>query len=338
MSRTRLAPYLVGIVLVSMIGVELLCDASVGQESTKPGTTKQSADPSQASRATKQKKAPPPFQWVNPLSKVDRELPGLKHGTFISPSLNIPVGYCIYQPPGYDLLELKTKRYPVVYYLHGGRPGNERKSIKLVNEIDKHIAGKKVAPMIYVFVNGGPVSHYNLPNQPDSQGADIFVKELIPHIDANYRTIAQRDSRGLEGFSQGGRGTARLMFRYPDLFCSAAPGGGGHATEKRISENDGAESAKLKFADGDNTWDLADSFAAKYLTRSGLQGLKSLVYVGDEGFNYQNNLEWMKHLESLGIEHERIVVPGVGHSVLNIYKKQGLAIMKFHARNFGLAE
>lgn len=338
MSRIHSFQYLVGIVLASIIGIGLLSDVSVCQESTKPEASKRSADSPQPPRARKKKKTPPPFQWVNPLSKADRELPGLKHATFVSPSLNVPVGYCIYQPPGYDLFELKTKRYPVVYYLHGGRPGSERKSIRLVNEIDKHIAAKKVAPMIYVFVNGGPVSHYNLPNQPDAQGADIFVKELIPHIDANYRTIPQRESRGLEGFSQGGRGTARLMFRYPDLFCSAAPGGGGHATEKRISENGGAESTTLKFSNGDNTWDLAESYAAKHLTGSQSQGLKILVYVGDEGFNYQNNLEWMKHLESLGIEHERIIVPGVGHSALLIYEKKGLAIMKFHARNFGLAE
>ena len=40
-----------------------------------------------------------------------------------------------------------------------------------------------------------------------------------------YRTIAERSGRGIEGFSQGGRGTVRYMFNHPELFCSAAPGG-----------------------------------------------------------------------------------------------------------------
>ena len=110
-----------------------------------------------------------------------------------------------------------------VYYLHGGRPGNELKSIKLVAEVDRAMSAQKVAPMIYVFVNGGPVSHYNMPDDPSAQGADVFINELIPHIDSTYRTIADRGGRGIEGFSQGGRGTARLMFRHPELFCSASP-------------------------------------------------------------------------------------------------------------------
>jgi len=48
----------------------------------------------------------------------------------------------------------------------------------------------------------------------------IFIKELIPHIDATYRTIAARHGRCIEGFSMGGRGATRLAMKYPELFCS----------------------------------------------------------------------------------------------------------------------
>ena len=41
------------------------------------------------------------------------------------------VGYRIYLPPGYEESERKKNRYPVVYYLHGGRPGSELKSVGL---------------------------------------------------------------------------------------------------------------------------------------------------------------------------------------------------------------
>lgn len=289
-----------------------------------------------AAQDKRKRKKPTPFQWVNPLTKAERKLPGLRHSTFQSPSLDVDVGYCIYLPPNYDVDQNRSKRYPVIYYLHGGRPGSERKSVRLVQEINKHITSGDVPPMIYVFVNGGPVSHYNMPGEPKAQGADVFIKELIPHIDATYRTVASRAGRGLEGFSQGGRGTARLMFRYPELFCSASPGGGGHATEKKISENDGAESERLKFAKGDNTWDLARAYAGRLKESSKKQRLRILVHVGDKGFNYQNNLQWMKHLKSLGIEHQSIIVPGVGHSAKAIYDKHGLDIMKFHAGNFAM--
>lgn len=281
------------------------------------------------------KKARLSFQWVNPLSASERKRhPFLKHATFKSRSLGQKVGYCIYLPPHYSYPSWQSQKFPVVYYLHGGRPGSETKSIRLVDTIHDAIESGEVSPMIYVFLNGGPVSHYNLPGDSNAQGADVFIKELIPHIDQNYRTISHRGGRGIEGFSQGGRGTARLMFRYPDLFCSASPGGAGHATEKKISENAGAESEKLVFERGDNTWDLATAYAKRMKEDVGQPRVKILVHVGDQGFNYANNLQWMAHLRDLGIEHQSLVVPKAKHSALQIYEKVGVRIMRFHEQQF----
>jgi len=275
----------------------------------------------------KKKKVRPPFKWVNKLpANAPREV---RHATFRSQSMGVDVGYCIYLPPQYEAA--KTKRFPVVYWLHGGRPGSEVKTIKLVSQIHPAMKEGRVAPAIYVFPNGGPVSHYNM-GKKGQMGEDIFIKELIPHVDATYRTIAKREGRALEGFSQGGRGTARIMFRHPHLFISAAPGGGGHATEKRISEEGGRESDKLIFAKGDNTWDLARQYGAKQKPR-----LNILVYVGNNGFNYQNNLEWMKHLKKLKIPFQRIIISDAPHSATIIYEKRGLEIMGFHSRNFAKA-
>lgn len=280
------------------------------------------------SKTKKKKKSPSPFRWVNPLKEPPA---GVTHATFVSSSMKRDVGYCIYLPPEYDAAGSKKRgrRFPVVYYLHGGRPGSETKSVRLATEIHKHISSGAVSPMIYVFVNGGPVSHYNMPGQMNAMGEDVFVKELIPHIDATYRTIADRKGRGLEGFSQGGRGTTRIMFKHPHLFCSAAPGGAGHATEKRISEENGKESETLIFTPGYNTWDLARKYA-----KNPKPALRILVHVGTKGFNYENNLEYMKFLESLEIPFERLIVPDVPHSAKLIYRKRGLDLMKFHADNF----
>ena len=288
-----------------------------------------SSDPLVAQGARKPAKRRPPFQWVNQLPKGD--FPGLQHKTFMSSSMKIPVGYCIYLPPQYRDPRQAARRFPVVYYLHGGRPGSEVKSIRLSPIMDQAIRQGQVAPMIYVFVNGGAVSHYNYPEK-NSMGEDVFIKELIPHVDATYRTRARRDGRGLEGFSQGGRGTTRIMFKHPHLFCSAAPGGAGHATEKKISENHGRESASLKFAEGYNTYDLARKYAA-----APRPPLKILVHVGTAGFNYQNNLAYMKFLDELKIPYQKLIVPDVPHSALQIYQKSGVQIMRFHARNFQVA-
>lgn len=274
----------------------------------------------------KPKKKQQPFQWVNELKL---KIPGVKHATFHSPSMNVDVGYCIYLPPQYHAAGNEQKRFPVVYYLHGGRPGSETKSVRLAQQMHEHISEGEVEPLIYVFVNGGPVSHYNMADRKNAMGEDVFVKELIPHIDATYRTIARRAGRGIEGFSQGGRGTTRIMFKYPQLFCSAAPGGAGHSTEKRISQENGQERPGLVFAKGDNTYDLARKYA-----RHPEPALPILIHVGTKGFNYRNNLEYMDFLKSLKIPFEKLIVPDVPHSAVKIYEKESLKIMQFHAENF----
>ncbi|MGY8771276.1 MAG: alpha/beta hydrolase [Pirellulales bacterium] len=296
----------------------------------KNGAKEKSGKQSAKEPAAKKKKVVLPFKWVNSLGEGQKH-EGLHHKTFVSPSMKHDVGYCIYLPPQYNKSENTGKKFPVVYYLHGGRPGGETKSVKLVSFIHKAMASGKVAPAIYVFVNGGKMSHYNHP-ESNSQGEDVFVKELIPHVDASYRTIANRTGRGVEGFSQGGRGTARIMFRHPDLFISAAPGGGGHETEKRISEEDGYESPNLRFAPGYNTWDTARVYAKNPKPK-----LNILVYVGNKGFNYENNLLWMEHLKSLDIPHDHIIIDEAPHSATIIYQKRGEDIMSFHAKNFAKA-
>jgi endo-1,4-beta-xylanase len=266
-----------------------------------------------------------PFKWVNPFPKDN--YPGLHHRTFRSEANGVDVGYCIYLPPGYDEPAHKDRRFPVVYWLHGGRPGSETKSIAMTVHVDRAIRAGDVPPMIYVFPNGGAVSHYDYPKLK-SLGETAFIKELIPHIDRTYRTIARREGRALEGFSQGGRGTARYMFKYPELFCSAAPLGGGHQHEKRISENNGDEGG-YQFEPKNNTYDLARVYAAKVKTP-----IRIFVAVGDKDMNYTANLEWMEHLRSLKIPFEHRIVEGVPHSAGLVYDKIGLDVMRFHATNF----
>ena len=290
-----------------------------------------STDQEAQAQGKKKQKSSDPFSWVNQPSKASAEVP-IQHKTFRSQSMGADVGYCIYLPPNYEKSKRTKSRYPVVYYLHGGRPGSELKSIGLSAFIEKAIQSNRVPPMIYVFINGGPMSHYDYPQIENGQGESVFIEELIPHIDSTYRTIASRNGRGIEGFSQGGRGTARIMFRHPELFCSAAPGGGGFATEKKISENDGHESDRVVFAEGCNAYDTARLYASSEKQKQ--YPLRILIHVGTKGFNYENNLEYMKFLNQLGIKFEKLVVQDVPHSAHKIYERQGDALMKFHAQNF----
>jgi len=285
----------------------------------------------QESGKQKGNKPPAKFNWVSPLPEARlKGLPdGLRHRQFHSQSMGIDVGYYIYLPPGYDSAENASTRYPVVYHLHGGRPGSESKSVKLATFVDQAIRDGKIQPTIYVWPNGGPLSWYNYPQKENGQGEDVFIKETIPHIDATYRTIAKREGRGLQGFSQGGRGTTRIMFKYPNLFGTVAPGGSGYGPEQRIQENDGAESENVVFAKGYNTWDLAKVYA----DRSDAPSLKIMIWVGTAGFNYEFNLKFMEYLDELGIPYEKLISPDSPHSAIDIYQKRGMDLMKFHDHN-----
>jgi len=242
--------------------------------------------------------------------------------------MGVDVGYSIYLPPGYESGET---RYPVVYHLHGGRPGSESKSVKLAGYVDAAIRDGKIPPTIYVFPNGGPVSWYDMPDREHAMGATVFVAELVPHLDATYRTWGTREGRALEGYSQGGRGTTRIMFRYPELFHSVAPGGSGYGPEKRIQENDGYETETLRFLPvGTNAWDLATAYAA----RPDRPPLSILVWDGTKCFNYEDNVKFSAYLKELGIVHEFLSIPDVPHTATGSYEVSGDVIMSHHQKTF----
>mgnify|MGYP000491674596 FL=1 len=170
------------------------------------------------------------------------------------------------------------------------------------------------------------MSWYNFPQAENGLGEDVFVKEVIPHIDATYRTFATRAKRGLQGFSQGGRGTTRIMFKHPELFGSTAPGGSGYEPEEKIRDNDGAESGAIKFAPGYDAWSLAKAYAE----RKDAPPLKPMLWVGTKGFNYEYNLKYVKYLEKLEVPYEKLIVPDAPHSAKIIYEKKGLELMSYH--------
>ena len=128
--------------------------------------------PAQENQPIQKKQTTRVFQWVNPLKS--NQLTGVEHAVFRSKSMGCNVGYCMFLPPQYSAPENAQRKFPVVYYLHGGRPGSELKSSQMARYIHAHIESGKVPPMIYVFVNGGPVSHYNMPEMKHGMGKNIF--------------------------------------------------------------------------------------------------------------------------------------------------------------------
>ena len=154
--------------------------------------------------------------WVN-VPPAGSLVKGVTHHTYFSASMGHEVGYLIYLPSGYA--SEPTRRYPVVYNLHGA-VGNELHGSLAAQILDEGIASKRWPPMLMVFPNGGKNSYYKDSADGKTMGETTVIRELIPHIDKTYRTVAARGGRAIEGFSMGGRGATRLAMKFPELFIS----------------------------------------------------------------------------------------------------------------------
>lgn len=151
--------------------------------------------------------------WVD----SDHSVPeGILYKTFHSATIDGDVSYLVYLPPEYE--KNPDTRYPVLYELHasGGTP---KGGIDIARRLDKAIRAGRVDPMIVVMPNGlRGATMYCDTKDGKLPVETVIVKDLVPHVDATYRTIAVPGARALDGFSMGGFGAAHLGFKYPDVF------------------------------------------------------------------------------------------------------------------------
>jgi hypothetical protein len=146
---------------------------------------------------------------------VDREL---RSKNFAHNKLGIgPVRkMVVYLPAGYDG---SSRRYPVIYFLPATFEGIYKGAQGL---LDRAIAAGVIDKFILVFVDmNTPLGSSWYVNSPvTGNWEDFMVEELVPDIDANFRTLRHRDSRGMAGQLIGGHGAIRLGMRHPDVFGS----------------------------------------------------------------------------------------------------------------------
>jgi acetyl esterase/lipase len=253
---------------------------------------------------------PPDDAWVDPI--ID-EPAGTKYELFSAPSLGAggQASCLVYLPPDYE--KSSGQRYPVIYYLHGGG-GNQRVCDGWVQKLDAAIRAGTIPPMIAVSVEGLPNGRYL--DSPDGKTPieSVIIKDLIPHIDATYRTIPRREARVMEGLSMGGYGVFHLGFKYPEMFgmisgmCNGVPPPG-----KKYDGTDApAESPSDLAAD---PYTLAEKNLAAIKGRMPIR-----MIVGTEDFTLAANEAFHTYLLKIGIAHDYRVVPGISHGYKPYYE------------------
>lgn len=132
----------------------------------------------------------------------------------------------VYLPPSYETNT--EKRYPVIYFLHGfGDPADEIKQWE--PDLDSFFSAYPDQEMIVVSVGGlNSLGGSFYVDSPVCGSWETYVTtEAVSLIDSTFRTIAEKGSRGIFGFSMGGFGAINIALKHPDIFCGVyafAPG------------------------------------------------------------------------------------------------------------------
>jgi len=168
----------------------------------------------------------------------------------------------VYTPPDYETNT--SKRYPVLYLQHGGGEDetgwpNQGKTNLIMDNL---IAEGKAVPFIIVMDNGTWRMPEGIPRPkpgerpagtwPPAGWADGFkktlIEDIIPMIDANYRTLADQQNRAMAGLSMGGMQTRIITLANPDVFSYVGMFSGGSITMDDVNNSPGfKEKIKLLF-------------------------------------------------------------------------------------------
>ena len=122
-------------------------------------------------------------------------------------------------PPSYA--SAPKRRYPVVYALHGYSIGAEQWTHEIhVPQTIEGAFAKGAREMIVVFPDSKTIHNGSMYSSSATTGdfETFIARDLVRYIDAHYRTIPDRLSRGLMGHSMGGYGTARVGMKHADMF------------------------------------------------------------------------------------------------------------------------
>lgn len=157
---------------------------------------------------------------------------------FHSPSTATMRRAFVYTPPGYD--QNPDRKYPVLYLQHGwgeneygwGVQGRAREIM------DNLIAENKTRPIIIVMIYGmtNETRMGGMRNFDIAPFETVMVKELIPFIDANFRTLSDQSHRAMAGLSMGGMETRMITLRNLDTFSHIGIFSGGSIAVTNITD------------------------------------------------------------------------------------------------------
>ena len=255
---------------------------------------------------------------------------------------------CISWTPRVNILLPKNYnngcRFPVLYLLHG--PSENFSKFDRDDDI-RNLAGSD--DLIIVMPDGGAAGWYCDPvksNAGPQKWETFHIEQLIPWVDANFRTIAQCEGRAVSGFSMGGFGALKYTAKYYGHFASVSS----HSGPASLRSINGAvahwanASSTIDLGGGTvygTPWDEARVSADNPVERiESYRGKRIFLVSGteafdvNEGFVLPTQREFAAALDRAGIQYERHEEPG-GHFVRRERLQQDIDGIIAHLRKAG---
>jgi len=163
---------------------------------------------------------PPPVPGAKPVTVENIKV----HGVSLEGNLEgdaVDRDVIVFLPP--DYAKNKSRRYPVVYALHGYSIGAEQWTHEIhVPQTIEGAFAQGAQDMIVVLPDSKTVHNGSMYSSSVTTGdfENFIAHDLVAYIDAHYRTIPHRSARGLVGHSMGGYGASRIGMKHSDVFGS----------------------------------------------------------------------------------------------------------------------
>jgi len=217
-----------------------------------------------------------------------------------SPSMKKNIKAVVIKPDGYA----KAKEVPVVYLLHG-YSGNYADWITKAPVITRYA---DLYNILIVCADGNFSSWYfDSPVDSTWKYETYVAKELVQWVDQHYKTIKNRNGRGITGLSMGGHGALYLAFRHQDVFGAGGSMSGGVDIRPFPLNWDMAKRLG-KYSDYPERWDANSVINNTHLLTPG--SLAIIFDCGTSDFFYKVNCELHEKLLLNNIPHDFISRPG----------------------------
>ncbi|HEY0461745.1 MAG TPA: alpha/beta hydrolase family protein [Pyrinomonadaceae bacterium] len=222
--------------------------------------------------------------------------------------------YRVILPKNYD--SAKESRFPVLYLLHGltGHFDNWTDKTKLKDYANSY-------DYIIVTPEGNDGWYTDAANVPNDKYESYITQELIPEIDAKFRTLADRDHRAIAGLSMGGYGSLKFGLKFPDKFSVVGSFSGALGAASWTVKNLGALSGWKALTDSianvygaDESPTRRDNDIYKIVREMSPEKAKVLPFMyvdcGTEDGLIQQNRDFSALLVEKKIPHEFRELPG----------------------------